>query len=70
LAGRGDKNLEQAVAMEVSLNLCGLGIINDLKAGANLALETINGGVGIKVLEDLVVYSGGDIQKFNSLVNI
>jgi len=69
LVGNGNQELKQAVAMEVALNLSGLGIINDLKKGADLALETINSGAGIKVLEDLVVYSGGDKGKFNSLVN-
>lgn len=70
LIGHGNEALKQAVAMEVALNLFGLEVINDLKTGADLALETMNAGTGIKVLEDLVVYSGGDIQKFNSLVNI
>lgn len=68
LIGRGDKELKQVVSMEVALNLFGLGIIKDLKTGANLALETINSGVGIKILEDLVLYSGGNIQRFNSLI--
>lgn len=70
LIGRGSEELKQAVAMEIALNLFGLEVIDDLKMGADLALETINAGAGIKVLEDLVVYSGGDIQKFNSLANI
>lgn len=55
--------------MEVALNLFGLEVIDDLKMGAGLALETINTGAGIKVLEDLVVYSEGDAQRFNGLVN-
>jgi anthranilate phosphoribosyltransferase len=70
LIGRGSEELKQAVAMEVALNLFGLEIVDVLKTGADLALETINAGAGVKVLEDLVVYSGGDIQKFNNLVNI
>ena len=69
LIGRGSEELKQVVAMEVALNLFGLEVVDDLKMGANLALETINAGVGINVLEDLVVYSGGDVQRFNSLVN-
>jgi|GEM_PF-3171162 len=69
LIGRGNEELKQVVAMEVALNLFGLEIVDDLKAGAELALETISSGTGIKVLEDLVVYSGGDAQRFNSLVN-
>lgn len=70
LVGLGSKELKQVVAMEVALNLFGLEVVDDLKIGAELALETINSGVGIKVLEDLVAYSGGDVRKFNSLVNI
>ena len=70
LIGRGNKELKQTVAMEVALNLFGLEVVDNLKTGAELALETINSGIGIKILEDLVVYSGGDIKKFNSLVNI
>lgn len=70
LVGRGSEELKQAVAMEVALNLFGLEVVDNLKTGADLALETINAGAGIKVLEDLVAYSGGDIQKFNSLTNI
>jgi len=69
LIGRGNEKLKQAVAMEVALNLFGLEVVDDLKTGAELSLETINSGIGIKLLEDLVVYSGGDVQKFNSLVN-
>lgn len=68
--GRGNKELKQMIAMEVALNLLGLEIIDDLKKGADLALEIINADIGIKVLEDLVAYSGGDIQKFNNLVNL
>ncbi|MCF7845227.1 MAG: hypothetical protein K9M12_00490 [Candidatus Pacebacteria bacterium] len=70
LIGRGNKELKQAVAMEVALNLFGLEVINDLKRGSKLALETINDGAGIKVLEELVVYSEGDIERFNNLINI
>lgn len=70
LIGRGDVELKQAVAMEVALNLLGLGVVGDLKTGADLALETINSGTGIKTLEDLVIYSGGDMQKLNSVVNV
>ena len=69
LIGRGNEELKQAVAMEVALNLFGLEVVDDLKTGAELALETINSGVGIKVLEDLVVCSVGDVQRFNGLVN-
>ena len=69
LIGRGNEELKQVVAMEVALNLFGLEVVDNLKTGAELALETINAGTGIKVLENLVVYSGGDIQKFNNLVN-
>lgn len=70
LIGRGSEELKQVVAMEVALNFFGLEIINNLKEGASLAIETINSGAGIKILEDLVSYSGGDMQKFNNLVNI
>jgi len=69
LLGRGDKELEQAVAMEAALNLFGIEVVDDLRAGAELALATIDSGAGIDVLRDLVVYSGGDLQKFNGLVN-
>jgi len=69
LNGDGSEEFKQVVAMEVALNLYGLGIIKNLKIGAQLVLETINAGGGIKILEDLVVSSGGDIQKFNKLVN-
>lgn len=68
LIGHGSEGLKQAVAMEVALNLFGLEVIDDLKTGADLALETINSGIGIKVLEDLVVYSGGDREKFNNIL--
>ncbi|GIW67667.1 MAG: hypothetical protein KatS3mg096_535 [Candidatus Parcubacteria bacterium] len=70
LIGRGDKALKQTVAMEVALNLFGLEVVDNLKTGAALALETINSGLGIKVLEDLVVHSDGDKQRFSSLANI
>jgi anthranilate phosphoribosyltransferase len=70
LIGRGNKELQQVVAMEVALNLFGLGIISDLKEGANLALKIIDSGAGINVLESLISYSDGDIEKFNKLVNI
>ena len=56
--------------MEVALNLFGLGITNDLKTGATLALEAIHSGNGTKVVEDLVAHSNGDTQRFNNLVNI
>lgn len=69
LIGRGNEELKQVVAMEVSLNLLGLEVVDNLKTGAELALETINSGIGIKVLEGLVVYSGGDVQRFNGLIN-
>ena len=68
MAGQGNKELKQAVAMEVSLNLFGLEVVDDLKKGADLALEAINSGIGIKVLEDLVIYSGGDRGKFNNIL--
>ena len=71
LAGQGNKELKQAVAMEVALNLFGFEVVDDFKKGADLALETINSGIGIRVLEDLVVYSNGNKSKFNNiLVNI
>jgi len=69
LNGHGSEELKQVVAMEVALNLYGLGIVDDLRDGASLALKTINTAAGIKVIEDLVVYSKGNIQKFNNLVN-
>lgn len=68
LAGWGEKNLEQAVAMEVSLNLKGIGITDDLAAGANLALQVIRSGEGIKVLKDLITFSNGDINRFNKVI--
>lgn len=70
LIGRGNEGLKQAVAMETALNLFGLEVVDDLKTGAELALETINSGIGIKVLEDLVVHSEGNRQRFGSLTNI
>jgi len=70
LAGQGNKNLEQAVAMEAILNLYGLGIIDNLKKGANLALEIIRSGAGIKILEDLISHSNGNINKFNGLLKV
>ena len=69
LVGRGHKSFEQVVAMEVSLNLYGLGIINDLKIGANIALDVIHSGGGIKIIKDLVSFSKGNMQKFDSLLN-
>lgn len=69
LIGHGSEDIKQVVAMEVALNLFGLEIVDDLKTGANLALENINSGAGINILKDLVISSGGDIQKFNELVN-
>ncbi|MEM3504379.1 MAG: hypothetical protein QW134_09185 [Nitrososphaeria archaeon] len=69
LSGRCNKELKQVVAMEVALNLFGLGLIDDLKRGAELAIETIDSGVGIEVIKNLVIYSRGDIQRFNSLIN-
>jgi len=68
LAGQGNKNLKQAVAMEVALNLYGLGLINNFKKAALSALEIINSGEGLKLLKNLVVISGGDINKFNKLI--
>jgi anthranilate phosphoribosyltransferase len=69
LVGQGNKDLEQAVAMEVSLNLYGLGIINNMKTGAKLALQTILSGEGIKVVEDLVSFSNGNMQRLNNLLS-
>ena len=69
LAGWGEKNLEQAVAMEVSLNLYGLGIIDDLKTGANLALHAIHSGKGVEVVKNLVSFSKGNMQRLNSLLS-
>lgn len=69
LIGRGSEELKRAVAMEVALNLLGLEVVDNLKTGADLALETINAGTGINVLEELVICSGGNIQQFNELVN-
>jgi len=68
LTGHGKKNLKQAVAMEVALNLYGLGVVNNLKDGTLLALQTIDSGDGINVLENLIIASGGDINRFNSLL--
>lgn len=70
LIGKGNKDFEQAVAMEVALNLFGLGITNNLKTGARLALKAIRFGNGIKVVEDLVTYSSGNMQRFYDLTNI
>ncbi|HEX9983518.1 MAG TPA: hypothetical protein VGF69_09650 [Thermoanaerobaculia bacterium] len=70
LIGRGEEELRRAVALEVALNLCCLHVVDDLKAGAALALETIDSGAGIEVLEDLVVHSGGDLDRLNGLVKI
>ena len=69
LSGKGTKELGQAVAMEVALNLWGLGMVDDLKNGVHLASEVINSGNGIKIVEDLVFYSNGNTQKFNKLIN-
>lgn len=69
LAGRGNQTLEQVVAMEVALNLVGLEIVDNLKVGANLALEVIHSGEGIEILENLVFCTSGDKNKFNSLLN-
>lgn len=68
LAGTGSKSLEQVVAMEVSLNLFGLGIVDDLKKGVILALEAIHSGTGLDILRNLIVCSGGDIKRFNELL--
>lgn len=67
LAGHGNLGLKQAIAMEVALNLYGLKIIDDLKMGANLALEVIDSKAGVKILENLVIASHGDINKFSRL---
>ena len=69
VTGRGDKDLEKVIAMEVSLNLYGLGIVNNLKTGVKLALDAIHSGKGIEIIKDLVSFSGGDKQKFNNLLN-
>jgi anthranilate phosphoribosyltransferase len=68
LMGRGNKELKRAVALDVALNLFSLKMVDDLRAGAALALETIDSGAGIEVLDDLVVHSGGDIHKLKGLV--
>ncbi|MFH0805367.1 MAG: hypothetical protein ABIG88_03000 [Patescibacteria group bacterium] len=68
LAGQGNKNLKQAVAMEVALNLYGLGVINNLKNAALLSLEVINSGEGVNLLKNLVIASGGDVNKFDKLI--
>ncbi|GBD34709.1 Anthranilate phosphoribosyltransferase 2 [bacterium HR35] len=70
LAGKSNESIKQVVAMEVALNLLGLEIVNDLKYGANLAVEVINSGEGIRVIEDLIYYSGGDVEKFNRLTKL
>lgn len=70
IAGQSNKNLEQVVAMEVALNLYGLEIIDNLKIGAKLALEAIDSGEGLGVLENLISYSNGNKDKFNSLLKI
>ena len=68
LAGQGNKNLKQAVAMEVTLNLYGLGLINNFKNTASLSLEVINSGEGVNLLKNLVIASGGDVNKFDKLI--
>jgi len=68
LNGHGSEELKQVVAMEVALNLYGLEIVKSLKIGAQLALETINAGKGIKILKDLIIHSGGAIEKFNKIL--
>lgn len=70
LKGYGSKELEQIVSMEVSVNLFGLEIINEFKKGADMAVEIIRSGCGIKLLEDMVISSDGDLEKFNRLVNL
>lgn len=68
LSGKGGKDLRQAVAMETSLNLYGLGIIDNLTVGTNLAIETIDSGLGIDLLRNLAVHSNGDIDKLNEFI--
>lgn len=68
LKGYGTEELKKTVAMEVSLNLWGLGLVNNLKIGAELALETINCGKGIEILEEMVEYSGSNKQKLRGLI--
>ena len=68
LAGQGNKDLEEAVAMEVSLNLYGLGTIDDLKTGADLALQAIHSEEGVEVVKDLVSFSNGDMRRLSSLL--
>lgn len=70
LTGRGRKELKHVVAMEVALNLLGLRVVNNLEEGVDLALRTISNGNGIKILEDLIIHSGGNMSKFNTLANI
>lgn len=68
LLGKGHKDLKLAVAMECALNLYGLKLVHDLKHGVKLAFECINSGEGIKILEDLVKNTKGDIYLFNRLI--
>lgn len=68
LKGDANKDLEYLVAMEVSLNLFGLGIIDDLKIGATMAIEEIERGGGIALVREIVLLSGGDINKCNVLL--
>jgi len=69
LSGNGNKVLKQLVSMEVAFNLYGLGIVDNLESGAALASKTIDSGRGIDVLEDLVNQSGGDKDRFRSLLD-
>ncbi len=70
LFGKGNKYLNQLIAMEVALNLSSIGIIDNLKMGANIALKAIDSGIGIEILRDLVVNSNGDQKKFNNIINL
>jgi len=69
LAGRGNKDFEQTIAMETSVNLFGLGVVNDLTRGASLALEAINSGEGINVMRDLIDRTNGNRRGFDDLVD-
>lgn len=68
LIGQGKEELKQVVAMEVALNLYGLGIVKDLKTGARLALEVINAGKGIDILKNLIIYTQGNIDQFYKIL--
>ncbi|MCK4539929.1 hypothetical protein KAU09_02115 [Candidatus Parcubacteria bacterium] len=68
LLGKNNSTLESLIAMETAMNLYGIGVVKNLKIGASIALKMIKSGNGIKVLEKLIVLSGGDIKKLQSLM--